>query len=205
MTPAGSGNDGMLTIAWDVDDVLNDLMRAWFEQEWLPAHPDCPLRYEGITENPPERLLGVARRDYLESLDRFRLSPAARRLEPIPEVIGWFRQHGHRFRHMALTATPLRSAHLSAEWVLRHYGTWIRSFHFVPSAREDEPDLPYDRTKEDVFRRGERIDLFIDDNPTHIEAARRAGIRALTMPRPWNGERQTLSGMLYTLASLAGS
>jgi len=192
----------MLTIAWDVDDVLNDLMRAWFEQEWLPGHPDCPCRYEGITENPPYRLLGVARSDYLDSLDRFRLSPAAGRLEPTPEVIAWFHRHGHRFRHMALTATPLRSAHLAAEWVLRHYGRWIRSFHFVPSPRKDEPDLPYDRTKEDFFRRGNKVDLFIDDNPIHIDAARRVGIRTLIMPRPWNGERQTLSAMLDTLSLL---
>jgi len=195
----------MLTIAWDVDDVLNDLMRAWFEQEWLPGHPGCTLQYSSITENPPDRILGVARREYLESLDRFRLSSDARFLQPLPEVIDWFRQHGHLFRHMALTATPFRSAHLAAEWVIRHYGTWIRSFHFVPSVREDQPALPYDRTKEDFLRRCEKVDLFIDDNPTHIEAARRAGICALTMPRPWNREKQTINGMLNVLASLAGS
>jgi len=195
----------MLTIVWDVDDVLNDLMRAWFEQKWLPGHPGCSLRYDAIIENPPDRLLGITKIEYLESLDCFRLSPAARLLQPLPEVIDWFRQHGHLFRHMALTATPLRSAHLSAEWVIRHYGNWIRSFHFVPSVREGQPATPYARTKEDFFRRSEKVDLFIDDNPTHIEAARRAGICTLTMPRPWNREKQTIHSMLNVLVSLAGS
>jgi hypothetical protein len=193
----------VLTIAWDVDDVLNDLMRAWFEREWLPGHPDCTVRYAAITENPPEILLGVARSDYLESLDRFRLSDAAHLLEPVPEVMDWFRHQGHRYRHMALTATPLRSAHITAEWVIRHYGNWIRSFHFVPSVREDLPALPYDRTKADFFRWWGKVDLFIDDNLTHIEAARKAGIKTLTMPRPWNREANTISGMLNSLTQLA--
>ena len=26
----------MLTIVWDIDDVLNDLMRDWFTESWLP-------------------------------------------------------------------------------------------------------------------------------------------------------------------------
>ena len=26
----------VLTIVWDVDDVLNGLMREWFEREWKP-------------------------------------------------------------------------------------------------------------------------------------------------------------------------
>ena len=48
----------MLTIVWDVDDVLNDLMAVWFRDAWLPKHAACPVRYEEITENPPHRVLG---------------------------------------------------------------------------------------------------------------------------------------------------
>ncbi len=29
----------MRTIAWDVDNVLNDLMGTWLSQAWLPAIP----------------------------------------------------------------------------------------------------------------------------------------------------------------------
>ena len=29
----------MLTIAWDVDDVLNNLMEAWLEEAWKPTSP----------------------------------------------------------------------------------------------------------------------------------------------------------------------
>ena len=57
------------TIAWDVDDVLNNLMRAWFEEKWLIDHPECNLLYEGLTENPPHRLLETNVDNYLKSLD----------------------------------------------------------------------------------------------------------------------------------------
>ena len=39
----------MLTIVWDVDDVLNDLMHAWFKHSWLADHPDGKIRYEDFT------------------------------------------------------------------------------------------------------------------------------------------------------------
>lgn len=192
-----------MTIAWDVDDVLNDLMRSWFEQEWLPAHPDCAVRYQGITENPPDKILGVTQSEYLESLDRFRLSPAARFLEPVREVIDWFRIYGYRFRHIALTATPLKSAHFAAEWVVRNYGEWIRSFNFVPSIRENQPVFVYDLSKADFLKWLGKVDMLIDDNPLHIEAARKMGIGVLIMPRPWNHNPQTISGLLNTLAEVA--
>ena len=45
----------MLTLAWDVDDVLNDLMQVWLEEAWLPAHPECNVTYRDLTSNPPHR------------------------------------------------------------------------------------------------------------------------------------------------------
>ena len=71
----------MLTIAWDVDDVLNNLMEAWLGEAWKPAtrNARCPIRK--LRENPPHRLLGVPESDYHSSLDAFRLSDGARVLK----------------------------------------------------------------------------------------------------------------------------
>ena len=52
----------MQTIVWDVDDVLNSLMYAWFTGAWMKEHPGCGVQYSGLTANPPHVVLGVARR-----------------------------------------------------------------------------------------------------------------------------------------------
>jgi len=39
----------MLTIAWDVDDVLNECMDIWFEN-WRRKHPHLNLKYEDLTD-----------------------------------------------------------------------------------------------------------------------------------------------------------
>ena len=190
----------MQTIVWDVDDVLNDLMRAWYEQAWLPAHPQCAFRYAELTENPPQRLLGVSQEQYLASLDAFRLSERGRDLTPLPEVVAWFRQSGARFRHMALTATPLLSAPLSAGWVMRHFGVWIRSFHFIPSPRQGQSAPEYDQSKADFLRWFGHADVLVEDNLVQLEAARRLSMQTVLIPRPWNGSRQTIGDALMTLA-----
>jgi hypothetical protein len=195
----------MKTIVWDVDDVLNNLMRVWFEQEWLPKHPSCKVRYETISQNPPHELLGVHLIDYLNSLDQFRLSEGGRQLSPVPEVLAWFRQYGHRYRHIVLTATPLKSAPIVAEWVIRHFGDWIRSFNFVPSQREGQPVSLYDRTKADYLRWWSRADILIDDNSVYMEAAKQMGIHAVLMPRPWNQSRLTIAQSLDLLVRLTQS
>ena len=109
------------TIVWDIDDVLNNLMRRWLEDEWLPGNGDSSVSYADIRENPPCRILGCSLDDYLASLDRFRMTKAAL-LDPNPEVLRWFHERGDRFLHVALTATPLVAAPVSAEWVMRHFG-----------------------------------------------------------------------------------
>ena len=192
----------MRTIAWDVDDVLNDLMRSWLEQRWLPSHPNCSLRYEDIVENPPHRLFGVSLDEYLTSLDAFRLSGAAGRLPPVAAVLAWFHQYGEHFRHIALTATPLCSVPVSAGWVTRHFGPWIRSFNFVPSKREGECIPMYDRTKSDYLRWWGKVDILVDDSAVNVEAARALGIRAILMPRPWNQSRLTIAETLEYLTRL---
>jgi len=175
----------MVTIAWDVDDVLNDLTGAWLRDEWRPAHPQCRTAYSELSRNPPHSIIGAALEEYLASLDRFRRS-RYRELEPLPETLAWFERHGGRFRHMALTAAPLHCAPESAEWVIRHFGRWIRSFNFVPSPRHGESIPPYDANKRDFLRWFGNASVLVDDNVENIAAARSAGMRAVLMPRPWN-------------------
>lgn len=192
----------MLTIAWDVDDVLNDLTRAWLDQAWLPNHPECPVSYEELSANPPHALLGVGLDEYLASLDEFRLSRYLPDLAPVPEAHEWFERHGGRYRHIALTAVPLRCAPISAAWTLRHFGRWIRSFHFVPSRRAGESIPQYDVTKQDFLRRSGDIAVLVDDHAVNVESARELGIQAVLMPRPWNGRKATIAEIFAELEKL---
>lgn len=193
----------MITIAWDVDDVLNDLMRAWLERWWLPAHADSSLRYADLTENPPHRQLGIAREEYLEDLDAFRLSPLAQEMVPTSEVVAWFEEHGATARHLALTAAPLRTVPLTAAWVLWHFGRWIRSVHVVPSPRPGVDAPTYDQTKADFLRWWGKVDLLVDDNPAHVAAAQQVGIRAVLWPQPWNAARATAAQALAVVTATA--
>ncbi len=204
----------MLAIAWDVDDVLNDLMRSWFEA-WRGDHPECAMRYEDLRQNPPEALLGISRAAYLQSLDRFRLERFDA-LAPAPEVLSWFELYGHQFRHLAITAAPLLAAPASAAWVMRHFGRWIRSFNVVPSPRDGE-ELPASKTSKGPASKGEmlaqfgRIDVLVDDDPDNLAGARAVGILGVLVPRPWNpawanrGPASALSGALAQILSLTGS
>jgi hypothetical protein len=191
----------MKTIAWDVDDVLNDLMRTWLERFWVPSHPGCPIGYEQVSENPPHALLGISLSEYLDSLDVFRLSRAAGEMPPVPAVLDWFQRHGEFFRHIALTSTPLRAASASAAWVMRHFGRWVRSFHVVPSSRPCEQIPAYDRTKEDFLRWWGRVDILVDDSQASIAAAQALGIQTVLIPRPWNHGELTLTEALDTLTA----
>jgi hypothetical protein len=180
----------MQTLAWDIDDVLNDLMRVWLDTWWKPAHSGCHVEYEQLNENPPHRLLKTSLPEYLDSLDAFRLSEHYPRLAPRAELTTWFEKHGASYRHLALTAVPLRCAAVSAAWLLRHFGRWIRSFHVIPSPRSDERIPAYDESKEAFLRLARGIDALIDDNPGHIQGAKKAGVRGLLFPCPWNAGKE---------------
>lgn len=192
----------MLTIVWDVDDVLNDLMRVWFTTDWLPSHPECSLAFDDLTENPPDTVLKTARAEYLASLDRFRLSAQARAMPPRPEFLEWFRTHGDRFRHLALTARPRAMVPPLAEWVFRHFGAWIRTFGYVPS-RSGEGEPHYDLTKSEYLEWLGKADLFVDDSPENLRAAAALGIRGVLVPQPWNDSRQPVSEVLEELLRTA--
>ncbi|PIU41259.1 MAG: hypothetical protein COS99_06340 [Candidatus Omnitrophica bacterium CG07_land_8_20_14_0_80_42_15] len=189
----------MKTIVWDVDDVLNDFMRRWFEDSWLPSHPGCKLRYADIAENPPHRLLGVSEKDYLDSLDKFRLSEAAVKMLPAPQVVEWFKANGGNFRHIALTARPIGAIPPVSEWVFRHFGIWIRTFHFVPSLRPGQQIPEYDHNKCDYLRWLGKVDVLVDDNEKNIDEAGSLGIAGVLIKRPWNKSNSSIDEALSLL------
>lgn len=192
----------MAIIIWDRDDVLNDLTRCWFERYWKPVHPECTLVYEEITENPPYRLLGISQQKYLASLDAFRLSDLAAAMEPVPEVLYWFRHHGHKHRHIVLTTTSLDTAPGAAAWTFRHFGLWVRSFHLLPSFREGQPVCQYDADKGAYLHWLGKGDVLVDDVQINIESAKRYGIAGVLIPRPWNEAKCGLNDALSQLGTV---
>lgn len=184
-------------VIWDLDDTLNDLLRAWVG--W-PGRPGPPLPYGDLRENPPHRLLGLTLEEYLRSLDRFRTSDEARRLRPDPAVLGWFGERGHDFEHHVLTARPRATVPAAAEWVFTHFGPWIRHFHFVPARRagDDLPDMGEDKGA--VIRRLGGADFFLDDDPQNLAAAAGLVPHRLLVPQPWNPAEGSLAGLLASLA-----
>jgi hypothetical protein len=176
----------MKTIVWDIDDVLNDSMKTWLERCWLPRHPGCTMTYENITENPPHALLGITREEYLRSLDQFRLSAEASAMIPDALLLTWFRKNGRRFRHIALTARPRKTASHAFGWTLRHFGEWFQTFSFVPAGRPGEAPANGDSDKGGFLAWLAKADYFIDDDAGNVKAARDLGIQAFLVSRPWN-------------------
>lgn len=192
-----------ITIAWDVDDVLNDLGRAWVERRFPIDFPGRAARYEDLVANPPHEALGVPRAAYLASLDAFR-AEAQEALAPAPEVLAWLRERGENHRHIAITATPLANAHRSASWVVRHFGAWIRTFSFVPSPRDDRPVPVYDATKLEMLAPHAGRVVLVDDTPKNLEGAAERGVRGVLVPRPWNARSGGIDDALADLdAALA--
>ncbi len=192
----------MLTIAWDVDDVLNGLMRAWLEDCWQPQHPDCALCFEEVEINPPNKLINASLEEYLRSLDAYRLSGLYAKMPPNPEVIEWFKSYGASFRHIALSAVSRIAAHVSASWVLKNFGDWIRTFHFVPSVRPGDISKNYEPTKAEYLKWLDRVDIFIDDHPGNVRDATAVGVKSFLVSRPWNSGGMEMDEILNALSSL---
>jgi phosphoglycolate phosphatase-like HAD superfamily hydrolase len=186
----------MKTIVWDIDDVLNDSTRAWFETAWLPTHPACRLGYHGLTTNPPHELLGVSKDEYLASLDRFRLSRDAASRLPDKSLLDWFRAHGDQYRHIALTARPRETVCPALQWLLGHFGEWFQTFGFVPSKRPGQSSGQPDCGKADYLAWLDKADIFIDDSPDNCLAAKKLGIASFLVAQPWNESRLTVSDIL---------
>lgn len=193
----------MLTVVWDVDDILNDLMIQWFTYGWLAEHPDCSISFAELTANPPHTILGVDRSDYLASMDRFRKTERACNMTPNPEALTWFREQGHHFRHIALTARPLETAPDVAHWVMRHFGAWIRCFGVVPT-RTDPGVATYDRTKGEYLAWLGRGNILVDDATDNILQAAALGLKTLQPAQPWNNSTLTIPALLQELSQMAG-
>jgi hypothetical protein len=189
----------MITIAWDVDDVLNNLTEAW-----LSTQPDPPA-YRSLTHNPPADLLGLSLDDYRASLDRVRATRFAE-LAPNPDVLAWFRQHGHLARHVALSAVPRAFASVSAAWTLTHFGDWIRSFTFIPSARTHDTHPAYDTTKGQFLARCGGIHVLVEDSEANANAARQLGLAVCLFPQPWNSAKDaSVHDLLSRLTQLVSA
>ena len=191
----------MKTIVWDVDDVLNSLMRSWFEWAWLPAHPDCTIRYADITQNPPHLVLGITKAEYLDSLDLFRLSDQARLMEPNSDIVSWLRRYGDWFRHVALTARPLDTVPPIAEWLFLHFGAYIRTFSVVP-VRQAVHVPHYDQTKKEFLQWLNKADILVDDSQDNVESANSIGIRGVLYPQPWNSCQLTVADTLNLISAV---
>ena len=191
----------MKTIVWDVDDVLNDLTRAWFENEWVPLHPACRLGYHELKTNPPHQLLGVSKEEYLASLDRFRLSQAATSRAPDTALLNWFRAHGDQYRNIALTARPRETVCPALQWLLGHFGEWFQTVAFVPSERPGQSFRQPDRSKADYLAWLGKADFLIDDTAENCSAAEKLGIRSFLVAQPWNESRLSMRDILKVLAN----
>jgi hypothetical protein len=192
----------MTVVVWDIDDVLNELMRVWFEQHWRPQHAECGIHYHGITANPPHHVLGISEPEYLASLDEFRAAEVARRLAPNAQVLEWFQAEGHRHRHVALTARPLQSAPAAAEWMFLHFGDYIRTFGVVPS-RLDARAPTYDRTKREFLEWFGKGGILVDDSELNVAAAQSLGMHGVLFPQPWNSSRSSVAETLELVSRLA--
>ena len=193
----------MLTLVWDVDDVLNNLMYEWFHHGWRAEHANCRISYTDLTRNPPHDVLGINRDEYLSSMDLFRKTERACNLVPNPEIIAWLRTEGHRFRHVALTARPLDTAPEVAHWVMRHFGAWIRCFGVVPSRMEENIPM-YDRSKGEYLAWLGRGDVLVDDSTENLDAAEALGLKILHVAQPWNSSSLSVSELLRKLTEMAG-
>lgn len=191
------------TIVWDVDDVLNDLMWAWLSS--YNNRFNTNYAYDDIRRNPPHELLGISKEEYLADLDWFRATNY-QYLDPDPHVYHWFMENGHNANHVALTSTPRRSAPISAQWVMNHFGNWIRTFSFVPSHRASDGDevLDYHVSKgaytQDVLRDAV---AFVDDKPENFIHVWNGG-QVYSVWTPWNRSGLKIVDILNSLTSIKG-
>lgn len=187
----------MTIIIWDVDDVLNELT-----ENWLNSINHSLVRTKQQLISPEfHAILGWSREKYLQSLDGYRRTSFA---DLIPNgSIQAFMAHNSHVVHLVLTATPMLSAHLSAEWTIRHFGSWVDGFLLAPSARAGSNS---DRsTKADHISRlvsdHDRV-VCIDDQPLNVETAQRAGATAILWPQPWNESTQSCDDALRQLSQV---
>ena len=189
---------GRVTIAWDVDDVLNDLTREWacwagLESQFAAGHGSDPAEYVASLGFPKER--------YLASLDEFRALRYAS-LRPSGVVLDWLDRNGGRCDHVAITRTPLAAEATMRRWVDAHFGAWITEVFVSPSMRvTDPPGTTYPSKGEIVRSLGGDV-VLIDDTEDNLASAR--GIcESVAFAQPWNtadDQQSALEGIAARLA-----
>lgn len=190
----------MKTVAWDVDDTLNDFTHVWYEQWWIPRNKTS-LNYSDLNINPPSSLLGITHSEYLASLDAFRASDDFSRVIPVESVLKWFQVHGETARHIVLTSPPMFAAPLSAAWLMKFFGKWIRSYNILPSARAGDHIPVYDISKTDFLKWFNKVDVLVEDNAENLQSATYAGIATIGIPQPWNKIEDSLDDALLKLTN----
>ncbi len=188
---------------WDVDDVLNPLMRDWLEHQKRLESISSTFEYADLINPDFSETLGWPRQNFLVALDEFRLEFQGR-LEPNELIQNWFRQnHSMNVKHVALTATPRTVSDISRDWVAQNFGEFIDDFYLAPSARDT--DLLPRKRKHDFymdFKAEYREVIAIDDRPDNLSDARDAGISTLCWPQPWNGSLLDSESTLKALSMM---
>jgi hypothetical protein len=196
-----------MLILWDVDDVLNQLMKEWLEswhqQEGIGR---SHVSFDQLTDNPPHNQIGISLQEYHRSLDEFRNSLAARDLIPNKQVLHWFNQHGRDHVHIALTARPTLTMPNQAAWIYNHFGRWIQSVVAVAPARKyvDSQQHAVFQTKAAYAKWLGKPSVLIDDNQENIASVKGICPFALLFPQPWNASRQKADEVLSQLTEYLG-
>lgn len=167
-------------VIWDIDDTLNDFMKIWLSINYQS------INFDTLTKNPSYGLLGIDKEAYISSLDEFR-EKYYMYLAPNERVINWFKNNGKYIDSIALTASPVTNINTVSSWLFKHFGTWFRTFHFVPSERLNIDYPRYENTKADFIRQLQRRDIiFIDDKEDNIEVVKEIGVEVYCVKQPWN-------------------
>jgi len=190
----------MLTIAWDVDDVLNDLTKQWLY--YYCKKQNIKMEYKDIVSNPPHNILNMTFDEYINSLDSFRLSDKALNMLPNSKILNWFEQYGYLFNNIVITSTSAKTSQNSAFWVMKHFYKWIHSFNIVPSYRIDDNVVRTDKTKKDFLERIGNVDIFIDDNKKNIDDAKELKIKTFLVAKPWNKNGLKIEDILMELTKI---
>lgn len=190
----------MKTIIWDIDDVLNNLTETWFTGCFLPTNSACGLSYADLSDNPPCSSLQISMQDYLASIDAYR-SVADSEMEPRWTILDWLWHNGAAYRHVALTSRPLSAVSSASYWVFRHLGSYVRTVAVAPKPIPREVPQ-FDRDKISYLRWLGHFTVLVDDDINVVGAARRAGLRAVLFPQPWNQCRDTVDQCLGKLSAL---
>jgi len=188
-------------LIWDVDDVLNQLMGAWLKYWNHENNSNFVLK--DIKENPPNKILGISREIYFNSLDEFRNTEAGKSVQEDSTVKNWFNNHGNKYNHMACTARPIETMPNQSWWIYQNYGQWIHTIHAAGTYRELETDY---RTvsKADFISWIDQKVIFIDDSEENINAVSATGSDTILYPQPWNGANYSAKNFITILNSKLG-